>query len=226
MDKEIKLRIKPRFNFFYELFMPLGIKFRTDILAIIIGIIIILTINLAGKDLMANTVIFGINLINILNIVCVVLLVLFALKLVFDIVLKILQYKNMTYTFYDDNLVYEDSFLNQQKKIIKYENIKEVEIRRTVFDRIMGYGIIIISTNAEGNFRSGLIIYGVEHPNQIYEQVNDLVHKFDEEIKNNRKIEVKSEPVQEQTKNYNNQNVEDNYQQDEEDFKNSLKNIK
>ena len=165
MDKEIKLKLKPRFNFFYELFMPLGIKFRADIIAIIAGIIILLAVNLAGKDLMADTAILGFNLIDALNVVCIALLGLFALKLIFDIVLKVLQYKNMSYTFYDDNLVYEDNFLNQQKKIIKYENIKEVEVRRTIFDRIMGYGIIIISTNAEGNFRSGLIVYGVEHPN-------------------------------------------------------------
>ena len=222
MDKEIKLKLKPRFNFFYEVFMPLGIKFRADIIAIVAGIIILLAINLAGKDLMADTAILGFNLIDALNVVCIVLLGLFALKLIFDIVLKVLQYKNMSYTFYDDNLVYEDNFLNQQKKIIKYENIKEVEVRRTIFDRIMGYGIIIISTNAEGNFRSGLIVYGVEHPNEIYEQINDLVHTFDKEIKNNQKVKMKSEWVQP----VNNEVVNNTPTENEEDFKDSLKNIK
>ena len=34
-------------------------------------------------------------------------------------------------------MVYENDFLSQTKKTIEYSNIREVEIRRTVTDRIM-----------------------------------------------------------------------------------------
>ena len=50
------------------------------------------------------------------------------LKFVFHIFFQIMQYKYITYSFYNDHMIYKDDFLNQHKKNILYSNVKEVEI--------------------------------------------------------------------------------------------------
>ena len=221
MEEELKFEIKPKFNFIYELFMPLGIKLRRS-LFIFIGILILdILTNIFAPKLQLDTQILGISIISLLKIFYLIVLIIVVIKFFVDLVLKSMQYKNMSYRFYETNLVYEDKFLNQQKKIIKYENIKEVEIRRSVFDRIMGFGIIIISTNAEGGIRSGLIIYGIKNSNEIYDKINELVHNTE---KSTKKEEIK---VEEKNKNEVKEEIhQENYtEESEKDFKDSLKNV-
>lgn len=73
-------------------------------------------------------------------------------------------------------MVYEDDFLNQRVKNIDYSNIKELEIRRTVLDRILGFGVIIIYTNAENKRNNGMVIYGIKNPDEMYTKINKIVN--------------------------------------------------
>ena len=228
MDENLKFEIKPKFNFIYELFMPLGIKLRRSLVIFILIIILDIITNIFASKI--DTQIFGVSLISLLKIFYLILLSIVTIKFFIDLVLKRMQYKNMSYRFYETNLVYEDSFLNQQKKIIKYENIKEVEIRRSVFDRIMGFGIIIISTNAEGGLRSGLIIYGIKNPNEIYDRINELVHNVGKNTNNLAKDKEENESSIENEVNTKIQVAEDVHQEiyteeSEKDFKDELKNV-
>ena len=233
-EEQIMYKINPKFNFIYELTMPLGRKFRTDLLLILVFLIATISLNIYGSTWSQSAVLVftNINIITIIKYICYIGMSIVILKLLIDLLLRIMQYRSMSYTFYNDSLVYEDSFLNQQRKVIKYENVKEVEIRRTVWDRIMGFGIIIISTNAEGNHTSGLVIYGISSPNEHYEKINKLIYTKNTKKDNNLKstiyekeeLETKKSEGKYSAKEELNTVTKEN--ENKESFKESLKNIK
>lgn len=177
--------------------------------------------------------IFGnVNVMNILNVILIIGIIFSVVKLVIHIVLQIAQYKNIKYTFYNDHMTYEDSFLNQHKKNIEYANVKEVEIRRSVWDRIMGYGIIVIYTNAENEYSNGLVIFSIKNPKEHYDIIDKLVHstgtknptntiKEDEDIKTSEAMAVENINIGKKDIGQN----EENEKETHEEFLESLKHI-
>ena len=231
-NREIKYQITPKFNFIYEMGMPTGKKIRTSIFVLILFIVLTILVALkAGSLTFANYEIFNnIKIDKLLLILCIIADVVTAIKLVATIVFQKLQYNHVTYTFYDDLMVYEDDFLNQHRKNIEYKNIKEVEIRRTIWDRILDYGVMVIYTNADNDRNNGLVIYSVKSPKAHYNVIDKLIHSLNNE-KNNNKIEDYNNVNINVTDNINNQikhvnlNSVNNVENPEQDFKDSLKNI-
>lgn len=174
---EVVHEITPKFNFIYELGMPTGRKIKSTLFLLFIflaGYIVYLV----GKGKMGNssTNLGNIDIMNVLNIVLILGMIFSVVKIIIHVIFQNAQYKNIKYTFYNDHMTYEDSFLNQHKKNIEYANVKEEEIRRSVWDRIMGYGIIVIYTNAENEYSNGLVIFGIENPKVHYDIIDKLVH--------------------------------------------------
>ena len=139
-----------------------------------------------------------------------------------------MQYDHISYKFYETYMVYEDDFLNQHKKNILYSNVKEVEIRRTIWDRIIGFGVIVIYTNAENRRNNGLVVYALDNPKEDYEFVDKLINKYRATNQNNNI--VNKVQTQENITNVNVENIGQNFteevrktQESEEAFKNSLK---
>lgn len=231
-NREIKYQINPKFNFLYEMGMPTGKKIRTSIFVLILFIVLTILVALkAGSLTFANYEIFNnIKIDKLLLILCIIADVVTAIKLVATIVFQKLQYNHVTYTFYDDMMVYEDDFLNQHRKNIEYKNIKEVEIRRTIWDRILDYGVMVIYTNADNDRNNGLVIYSVKAPKAHYNVIDKLIHSLNNE-KNNNKIENYNSENVNITDDVNNQNNNvnlnsvNNVENPEQDFKDSLKNI-
>lgn len=231
-NREIKYQITPKFNFLYEMGMPTGKKIRTSIFVLILFIVLTILVALkAGSLTFANYDIFNnIKIDKLLLILCIIADVVTAIKLVATIVFQKLQYNHVTYTFYDDMMVYEDDFLNQHRKNIEYKNIKEVEIRRTIWDRILDYGVMVIYTNADNDRNNGLVIYSVKAPKAHYNVIDKLIHSLNNE-KNNNKIENYNSENVNITDDVNNQNNNvnlnsvNNVENPEQDFKDSLKNI-
>ncbi|MCX8075297.1 MAG: PH domain-containing protein [Clostridia bacterium] len=199
-------KIKPKYNLIYELGMPTGKKVANTFKIIIILLIIYIIYLVANKNFNINmdTIISGINILQILNYLFLTVIAILILKAIFNMVIQIIQYNSISYTFYDKYLVYEDSFLNQHIKTIQYANIREIEIRRNIWDRINGFGVIIIYTNAENEYKNGLVILGLKNPNEVYEKINSIIHNSQE-----------GTPVSSDNNNF----VSDG----EDNFKNSLK---
>lgn len=231
-NREIKYQITPKFNFLYEMGMPTGKKIRTSIFVLIVFIVLTIIVALKADSLtFANYEIFNnIKIDKLLFILCIIADVVTAIKLVATIVFQKLQYNHVTYTFYDDMMVYEDDFLNQHRKNIEYKNIKEVEIRRTIWDRLLNYGIMVIYTNADNDRNNGLVIYSVKNPKAHYNVIDKLIHSLNNE-KSNNKIEEYNNVNLNVTDNINNKNNNvnlnsvNNVENPEQDFKDSLKNI-
>jgi len=178
-ERELLYQVKPNFNFVYEMFMPTGRKIKYTLFILILVIIcyffisIALNSNSMSIEFMQKS---SVEIYNIFNTVSIVIIAILALKLIVHLVIQIWQYNSIRYSFYDDYLEYEDSFLNQHKKTLRYDNIKEVEIRRTIWDRINGYGIIIIYTNAEKSSSNGLILYSIRDPLKTYNKIDEIIH--------------------------------------------------
>lgn len=179
---EVIYEFKPKYNLLYELLMPTGKKVRKFIVAILLCIILYICINTFAYGLFTNEIVGSFDIADILSILFIILGVLSLIALIIQIIFYHFEYKNISYKFYEDHIEYEDKFLNQQLKNIKYKDIKEIEIRRSIWDRIMGYSVLIVYTNADNSRRNGLIIYSVRYIDKYYDKLNELIKKDKSEI--------------------------------------------
>ena len=224
---EVKYKISPRFNFIYELGMPTGKKIRNDLIILIAFVILSFASLLFGSRINVgeNPIIESGKISNIASMVCFIATIVVAIKFIIDIVIQNMQYKHLTYTFYEEVMVYEDDFLNQHKKTVAYKNIKEVEVRRTIWDRLLNFGIIIIHTNAENGRGNGIVIYGIKDPKYHYDIIYGIIHEKNTDSNYNTNYtssNQKMESVDNSDKKF--EYDKEHKFKDEKDFSNYLKN--
>jgi len=171
---EVLYELSPKFDFLYELTMPTGRKMKNSFIYMIVFSIIEI-VNILMKNVIESNTNFE-YIYKVVNIFILVLLIFSILMFIARIVFQVLTYKGIKYTFYKDCMVYENNFLNQTKKTIEYSNIRELEIKRTLLDRIFNYGVIIIYTNAEKSYGSATIIYGVKDIQKHYDNIENIIH--------------------------------------------------
>ena len=173
---EVLYELSPKFDFLYELTMPTGKKMKSSFMAVVISLVITVVFEFLKSVAMdANNQNF-LSIVKVLFVVGLVFLLFSILMFIVRIVMQSLEYKGIKYTFYKECLVYENNFLNQTKKTIEYSNIREIEIRRTLIDRILNYGVIIIYTNAEKGYGSATVIYAVKDIERHYNNIENIVH--------------------------------------------------
>lgn len=90
-------------------------------------------------------------------------------------IFKRLQLKNMKYDFYRTKVEYTDSFLNKAEKTVKYKNIRESVLSRTISDRIFGFGRVILHTSAETGYINGIVIPCLENSEEAYKKIKELI---------------------------------------------------
>ena len=100
------------------------------------------------------------------------------------------NYGRTEYRFYTDRLEFEEGFFSINKKVIRFRDIKEVTLRKGIFQRIYGLGTIYLATLATGsgqNFSpfvalgfgnvsgSGISVRDVRDPDQTFDRIRQLV---------------------------------------------------
>ncbi|MEG1141328.1 MAG: PH domain-containing protein [Clostridia bacterium] len=173
--------IKKSYNFIYELFSKRGYNLRKFIVALFTFIFIFFIYNIYKNDIKISTSFIPLILYGLIGINSIVIL--------FSVLLKFIQYRSTAYRFYDTHMEYEDSFLNKEKTTLSYINIKEMELKRNVFDRIMNYGTISIYTNAEKSEDQGIILESIKRPQEVYDNIDKIVHKTNNEKIDNEKVD-------------------------------------
>ena len=118
-DNEIKLKVKPKFKFWYMMF-PTVITFLICILMVVVPS------SMAGPEVALG--------------MFVVFFVIFALIVGIIVLFKSKQYKHLTYDFYSTKVLFEDSFLNLAQKEVKYKYIREVTMRQSFVQRWFNIG--------------------------------------------------------------------------------------
>ena len=173
---EVLYELKPKFDFFYEIMMPTGKKMKSALLSVIILVIITIILAFSKSYVLGmNNELFN-TLFNVSNIIVIIAMVFAIILFIARIFIQVLEYKGMSYKFYKNCMIFENNFLNQTKKTIEYTDIKEVEIRRTIMDRIMNYGVIILYTSAEKAFGNATILYAIKNTQEHYNNIESLIH--------------------------------------------------
>lgn len=173
---EVLYELGPKFDFFYELTMPTGKKMKSSFIAVIVALVINVIIEIARSMAQDAGNYTSMSMFKIVTIIGLIFLAFFVLMFIARITMQVLEYKGIKYTFYKNCMVYENKFLNQTKKTIEYSNIREIEIRRTLLDRMLNYGVIIIYTNAEKAYGSATVIYAVKDIEKHYNNIESIVH--------------------------------------------------
>ena len=153
-DTDIQLRVQPTFKLGYMV-LPSVIGFGIFILffSLIIGAISILA---------------GIGAFFISTLIMFIIL---GIK----VVINKKQYDNYCYDFYKTKVIYKDSFLNLSEKEVKYKYIREVTMRQTFIQRFFNIGNIVLFTNAETGFASGIFIINVENVQDVYRNIKSII---------------------------------------------------
>lgn len=88
-------------------------------------------------------------------------------------------YAKTEYRFCPTKLEYYEGFFSVEEKAINYSNITEVYLRKGIFQKKYGLGTIVLSTPAmgfsNGRARSGIMVADIENPDNVYQQVKELV---------------------------------------------------
>lgn len=185
--EEVKLKLKPKYSFIYELLMPTGRNVNNAIISIFIMCIIYAFLSISKVE-NANGIFASLNIEDIMIIVktfAVILLIIAIMYFAIRLIFQIMEYNKISYTFFEDKVVFEDLFLNQNRKTLLYSNIKEIEIKRSIWDRLNRRGIIILSTNAEKKASKGMVIYSVKDVKKIYDDISNLIYTYNDNAKNN-----------------------------------------
>lgn len=154
-DNEVKLKVKPKFKFWY-------IMFSTIISFLICVLMVVIPASTAGPEVALGLL--------------VILFVFFALIVGIIVLFKSKQYKHLTYDFYATKVIFEDSFLNLAQKEVKYKYIREVTMRQSFVQRWFNIGNIILYTNAETGMGNGIQIINVENVHDVYKQIKEIVN--------------------------------------------------
>jgi membrane protein YdbS with pleckstrin-like domain len=93
------------------------------------------------------------------------------------------------YRFFRDKLEFEEGFFTM---VIEYRDVKEVTLRKGMFQRIYGLGTIYLATLATGSSgtsnpfvalgfgnvsASGVYVRDIQEPDRIFDEIRDLIHK-------------------------------------------------
>ncbi len=105
-------------------------------------------------------------------------------------IVKKLNYEKTEYKFFDDRLEFEEGFFTINKKVIKFQDVKEVTLRRGVLQRVNGLGTIYLATLATGaspysnpfsalgfgnTSASGISVKDVTDPEKEYEKIREII---------------------------------------------------
>lgn len=147
---QIKLKIKPIFNIGYQIMINLSWGF----------VALVLMIVNKNKEVYNSSTIPWI---------LAIILIFMLIKMIFDY----LQYQATEYNFYNTKIEYKNGFLNKSEKTLKYKDIREVEKKEGILERIFKLGTIIIYTNAS-NQNNGIRIHSLENIDEQFEKINQL----------------------------------------------------
>lgn len=108
----------------------------------------------------------------------IVMVAIYVVFIVLSTIYNKLKYNANVYKFYDDKVIYTDSFINKESKRIKYSDIKEVRVNQMLLQVPFKLGTIVISTNSGKFFDNGILIFGVKNLNETYQKIEDIIDNW------------------------------------------------
>lgn len=166
-DKNVRLKLKPEFNFAYKILTAIGY-------GLLICIILVLEVA-SEMDVFIITTEFFTFLIGF-----------FLIYIVVTLIVGKLQYDKLEYNFYGTKVEYIDGFFNKEQKVLKYQYIREVTMKQNILERFCGIGTIKIFTNASSGYgsynshnnmrgKNGIYIHCIDNVEEQYKAIKQII---------------------------------------------------
>jgi len=84
-------------------------------------------------------------------------------------------YDMTRYVFYPDHIEYYEGFWQVERKIINYRSITEVDLKKSLLQRMHNIGSIHVLVPSLGGKYSGIIIADIKHPEKVYQFLQKAV---------------------------------------------------
>jgi len=97
-------------------------------------------------------------------------------------VLDYRTFKETEYRFFKNKLEYFEGFSTLEQKIVKYSNVTEIYMRRSIVQKKYNLGTIIILTpmtafKGNGALSNGVVLKNIENPAEIYKKIRKAVNE-------------------------------------------------
>ncbi len=107
----------------------------------------------------------------------------FVITLIASIVVLILKRKvneKYYYRFFSDRLEYRDTFFNKKKKIIKYEDFKEIRYNQGYMQSKFNLGELWILTRNKNFFKRIVIFKSIPNVEKEYKKITEIFNNQSE----------------------------------------------
>lgn len=156
-ERDVVLSLKPSFKFWYNMF-PI-------VLTTIVVLILVAYLS------------FGLESPKIsLTLLFWYFIIIVVVSPIFIFITKE-RFKRYYYKFYNDRLVFTDSFIDYSQKEITYINMQEVTMHQTFVQRFFDIGTIHIYTSAENGSRNGIYLQNIYNVKTNFELVKEVLKK-------------------------------------------------
>ncbi len=88
--------------------------------------------------------------------------------------IKLRNYQETKYLFFSDHLEYYDGFWNIERKDIRYRNITQIDLHRSVIQRIYGIGTLRMTVPGYAN---AVALADLKDPERVFHQLQQYVNQ-------------------------------------------------
>lgn len=173
-SNEVIFEVKPTFRFLY-IALPRIIRELAYLIPMIITVVIMVTSLNKTFSNMSDTSIFK-DIFTPMVVIIIAIPVIRILYVIIRLIIEKKQYDKITYTFYTNKVVFRDDFLNIAEKELKYTHIKEIVKKQTLIQRWLNIGNIVMYSNAESGYASGIALVNVENIDEVYRKIKEITH--------------------------------------------------
>lgn len=86
--------------------------------------------------------------------------------------IRLRNYQETRYIFFSEHLEYYDGFWNIQRKDVRYKNITQMELHRSVIQRIYGLGTLNLTVPG---FTKAVALADLKDPERVYHNIQRLI---------------------------------------------------
>lgn len=96
-------------------------------------------------------------------------LIFMALLALIILVASYAYYQSLAYEIHDDEIIVYSGFLNKSVKHVNFRNVTNMELKRTLLDRLLGIGSLSIQTAGSGSVIPEEKLAGLDNVQEVYQ---------------------------------------------------------
>ncbi len=176
-NSEVLLELKPTFKFIYSILPNLKAPLIIFVIMLFAYIIAFIKTSAFGKLSFSEML-----LITIAGLALPIVLTISGIIKGF---IDKKQYKKITYTFYKDRIIFKDNFMNVMEVELKYKDLREITKSQSFMQRLLNIGNIVLFSNAEAGFASGIVMSDIANIDETYKKVKQIMQPNKNQQNNN-----------------------------------------